>query len=196
MKKTQLAPAPFPVEGSGSQHFSNFKMYATIAVMPLMFNLALGFGLWYYPAFLLIFAFPSFCVFHLYTSLTLAPTRPQKNLPGRNMQDYFEMKHSSVKKYSNRRKIPMETFFEAYFDDKIDLKDDMLQTLEARYDWATFSFTISQATFFLTQWVPETLWHSKKQDQDQVRDHYDRGDDFYNWFCIDLLSSGSHDDLY
>lgn len=77
----------------------------------------------------------------------------------------------------------METWFEAYFDQKIDIKGDMLDALERRYDWARFVFTLSQAKFFLTQWVPETLWHSRKQDEDQVRDHYDRGDDFYNAFC-------------
>jgi hypothetical protein len=59
----------------------------------------------------------------------------------------------------------------------------MLELLEARYDWASFTFTLSQAKFFISQWVPETLWHSRKQDEDQVREHYDRGDDFYNWFC-------------
>ena len=58
--------------------------------------------------------------------------------------------------------------------------------MEARHDWANFWFTLNQAKFLVTQWVPETLWHSKKQDEDQVRDHYDRGDDFYEAFCIDL----------
>ena len=81
----------------------------------------------------------------------------------------------------------METWFEAYFDQKIDIKGDMLETLERRYDWARFVFTLNQAKFFLTQWVPETLWHSRKQDEDQVRDHYDRGDDFYNAFCKVLV---------
>jgi cyclopropane fatty-acyl-phospholipid synthase-like methyltransferase len=41
---------------------------------------------------------------------------------------------------------------------------------------------MGQFIFFLTQWIPETLVHSKKQDEDQVRDHYDRGDDFYAAF--------------
>jgi hypothetical protein len=58
----------------------------------------------------------------------------------------------------------------------------MLTILEDRYDWATFTFTLQQAVFFVSQWVPETLWHSRCQDETQVREHYDRGDDFYNWF--------------
>jgi cyclopropane fatty-acyl-phospholipid synthase-like methyltransferase len=30
--------------------------------------------------------------------------------------------------------------------------------------------------------IPELLVHSRSQDEEQVRDHYDRGDDFYGWF--------------
>ncbi|ODV69073.1 S-adenosyl-L-methionine-dependent methyltransferase [Hyphopichia burtonii NRRL Y-1933] len=30
--------------------------------------------------------------------------------------------------------------------------------------------------------IPEVILHSKSQDEEQVRDHYDRGDDFYTWF--------------
>jgi hypothetical protein len=93
------------------------------------------------------------------------------------------IKNTSRLNYTGKTKIPIEEFFEAYFDGDIDLKGDMLETLEARYDWACFVFTLSQAKFFLTQWVPETVWHSRKQDEEQVREHYDRGDDFYNWFC-------------
>jgi len=41
---------------------------------------------------------------------------------------------------------------------------------------------MNQVKIFLTQWIPELLVHSKKQDESQVRDHYDRGDDFYAAF--------------
>jgi len=30
--------------------------------------------------------------------------------------------------------------------------------------------------------IPEVINHSQAQDEDQVRDHYDRGNDFYSWF--------------
>jgi cyclopropane fatty-acyl-phospholipid synthase-like methyltransferase len=30
--------------------------------------------------------------------------------------------------------------------------------------------------------IPEVVMHSASQDEEQVRDHYDRGDDFYEWF--------------
>ena len=30
--------------------------------------------------------------------------------------------------------------------------------------------------------IPEVIIHSQAQDEEQVRDHYDRGNDFYSWF--------------
>ncbi|ANB13169.1 Sphingolipid C9-methyltransferase [Sugiyamaella lignohabitans] len=30
--------------------------------------------------------------------------------------------------------------------------------------------------------IPEVIFHTRSQDEEQVRDHYDRGDDFYSWF--------------
>jgi sphingolipid C9-methyltransferase len=30
--------------------------------------------------------------------------------------------------------------------------------------------------------IPEVVVHSSNQDEEQVREHYDRGDDFYGWY--------------
>ena len=69
-----------------------------------------------------------------------------------------------------------------YFDEKVDFKGDCLEVMEYRHDWANFRFTISLFKFFFTGMIPEVIWHSRSQDEEQVRDHYDRGDDFYSWF--------------
>ena len=80
------------------------------------------------------------------------------------------------------------------------MKGDMLDILEYRHDWATFNFTMGVFRHFLLGFIPEMLSHSRSQgnslpslypslqdskpgvDEEQVRDHYDRGDDFYAWF--------------
>ncbi|CRK19504.1 hypothetical protein BN1723_017783, partial [Verticillium longisporum] len=59
---------------------------------------------------------------------------------------------------------------------------DALEVLEYRHDWAAFHFTLSLFKFVLFQFAPEVIMHSRSQDEEQVRDHYDRGDDFYGWF--------------
>ena len=53
--------------------------------------------------------------------------------------------------------------------------------------WADFHL-ISGATdiqlfkYVFTNLIPEVVMHTASQDEEQVRDHYDRGNDFYSWF--------------
>jgi hypothetical protein len=78
---------------------------------------------------------------------------------------------------------------------------DVLETLEARHDWAKMSFTPELFKYVFTQMIPEIIVHSQSQDEEQVRDHYDRkflrffvrpphlsvfsgGDDFYEWLVL------------
>lgn len=180
---SQIAKSPYIVEGVGFETFSSRAMYAVIGLVPLVVQLTLGLAWYGYFPLLLVLVVPTFAAFHIVSSKLNAPIRVQKNLPNKPIESYMTIKNKEKLPFRNMEKIPIETFFEAYFDEQIDLKGDMLETLEARYDWASFVFTISQIKFFISQWVPETLWHSRKQDEDQVREHYDRGDDFYGWFC-------------
>lgn len=57
-----------------------------------------------------------------------------------------------------------------------------MDVLEYKHDWASFRFTLGLFRFFLLGMIPEVIFHSQSQDEEQVRDHYDRGDDFYTWF--------------
>jgi 2-polyprenyl-3-methyl-5-hydroxy-6-metoxy-1,4-benzoquinol methylase len=182
----QQAPAPYPVEGVGHSSFSSRNMYVTIFAFPLLVQMIMGLSFYYYPLLLVLVSIPSFAAFQIMSSKINTPLRPQAGLPGKPIGHYLSLK-GLKSKYT--KKIPMETFFESYFDGDIDLHEgaDLLEVLEARYDWAAFEFTLNQAKFFISQWVPETLWHSRKQDEDQVRDHYDRGDDFYNWFLGPMM---------
>lgn len=185
-----VKPAKFNVEAAGSETFSNKQLLAVIAVVPLALALLLGISLSWVPLLAVVTALPSFAAYNLWAATVAKPIRVQKGLPGHPLEQYLTITDPVLKQqYNNRTKIPAETFFEAYFDEKIDLPKgaDMLETLEARFDWCSFTFTLGQAKFFLTQWIPETLWHSKKQDEDQVREHYDRGDDFYNWFLGPMM---------
>jgi len=112
---------------------------------------------------------------------------PRKNekarFAGKSIDTYLTFhKDEDKDKYYGRNKIPMETFHEKYFAGEVDVKGDMLDVLEYRHDWASFRFTLSLFWFFLTGMLPEVIMHTRNQDEEQVRDHYDRGDDFYGWF--------------
>ncbi|KAJ3328881.1 hypothetical protein HDU76_009109 [Blyttiomyces sp. JEL0837] len=188
MTKSTVKVATYPVEGAGSETFKNIHLIGALLGVPLVLTFLLGTSLVWYPFLAILTALPTFAGFNVLYVAMVPPIRPQKGLPNKNIEEYLLIKDAVLKQtYHGKNKIPAETWFEAYFDQKIDLvggdSTDLLELLEVRHDWMAFKFTFEQAKFFVTQWIPELLWHSRKQDEDQVRDHYDRGDDFYNWFC-------------
>jgi cyclopropane fatty-acyl-phospholipid synthase-like methyltransferase len=83
-------------------------------------------------------------------------------------------------------KIPMATLLEAYLDGAIDVPN-MDAFLDARRDLVDFSLTKKHFEFFFTRMIPEVAIHSKSQDKRIVREHYDRGDDFFEAFLGDRM---------
>jgi cyclopropane fatty-acyl-phospholipid synthase-like methyltransferase len=76
----------------------------------------------------------------------------------------------------------MATLYEAYFDGDLDIPGDIFEFLRKRDELVTYTITRRHLSWALTKFVPEVLVHSKSADQRIVRDHYDRGDDFFGWF--------------
>ncbi|KNE67694.1 hypothetical protein AMAG_12428 [Allomyces macrogynus ATCC 38327] len=186
-KRPTVAPAPLPYHGAGSTQFPDKTMWAAIFGVPAVPVVALGASyVWYLPS-LLVLGLPTFAVFIYLSSRLLSPPAQLTKTPGKPLEHYLKFRDADWQKRFGGRapgstKVPMEELFEAYFDEKVDLKGDVLDVLEQRYDYAQFQFSLGQFLFFLTQWVPETIWHSRTQDQDQVCEHYDRGNDFYAAF--------------
>lgn len=59
----------------------------------------------------------------------------------------------------------------------------MLELLEYRHDWAAFTMTIELMKYVVFTLIPDVVFHSAGQDEEQVTDHYDRGDDFHEWYA-------------
>lgn len=72
-------------------------------------------------------------------------------------------------KYRGRKKIPLWTFHEMYFDGDVDFKGDALEILEYRHDWANFKFTLSLFRFFFTGMIPEVIMHTRSQGPSWIR---------------------------
>ncbi|UPX17954.1 Sphingolipid C(9)-methyltransferase [Ascochyta rabiei] len=178
-----IANAPLPAEGSGRESFSNYFLISLLVGVPAYFtwNLGGGFKTWVFLALLL--ALPILGPFWWLTS-EFAPRKNEKaRLPGKNIEHYLKFKKEEDRDaYYGKKKIPIETFQEKYFDGEIELNGDMLEILEWRHDWSKPRFTLGLIKHFLFGMIPEMIVHSKSQDEEQVRDHYDRGDDFYGWF--------------
>ncbi|KAJ2708509.1 hypothetical protein H4R19_004708 [Coemansia spiralis] len=171
-------------EGGGAREYSSYLLYALVLGIPYLVKRALGLSLGAYFVLGAVLALPigaASLVVHSWIVAT--PTDQVGALPNQPLEHYMTILDKALKaQYHGHRKIPMEEFFERYFDGDIDLTGDALEIFEKRYDWAFFPITRNVAQFFVLQWIPELLWHSRKQDETQVRDHYDRGDDFYAAF--------------
>lgn len=51
---------------------------------------------------------------------------------------------------------------------------DMLDILEQRHDWMKFNFTPELFKYVFLNLIPDVVMHTQNQDEEQVRDHYDR----------------------
>jgi cyclopropane fatty-acyl-phospholipid synthase-like methyltransferase len=106
-----------------------------------------------------------------------------------NLADYVQFRDSKLaSRYGGgTAKIPMSTLYEAYLDGKLDIPD-MDAFLDARRDIVSYdAFTEEHLKFFFGRMIPEVAIHSKSQDERIVRDHYDRGDDFFAAFLGDRM---------
>src|SRR5688572_24239314 len=85
------------------------------------------------------------------------------------------------KKYANAP-IPMATLYEAYFDGALDIPGDIYKLLRDRNQFVNYRLTPQHFKWAVTNFIPEVTIHSKAQDERIVREHYDRGNDFFGWF--------------
>ncbi|KAI9840812.1 MAG: Sphingolipid C9-methyltransferase 2 [Sclerophora amabilis] len=175
--------APLPADAAGNESFSNPLLFSILGFFPLWLAWQIGGGFKTWIFFALFTTIPILMVFWTIVS-SLSPRKNEKaRYPGRPVESYLHFHNEKDRmRYRGKSKIPLETFHEMYFDGAVDFKGDALDVMEYRHDWASFRFTLSLFRYFLTGMLPEVIMHTRSQDEEQVRDHYDRGDDFYGWF--------------
>ncbi|PRT56994.1 Sphingolipid C9-methyltransferase 2 [Wickerhamiella sorbophila] len=170
-------------EGAGARGFSNTILIGLLLGIPYYFKRKIGGGFVTFVILAALFAIPILMAYWSITSTYLPRINEKCKLPGKGVEHYLEFHDPELaQKYRGNNKIPYETFYELYFENKVSFKGDALDVLEMRHDWASFRFTLGLYKFFLFGMIPEVIMHSRSQDEEQVREHYDRGDDFYEWF--------------
>jgi cyclopropane fatty-acyl-phospholipid synthase-like methyltransferase len=175
--------APLPADAAGAQSFNNVILFSLLAGVPAWCAWQLNGGFWTWFILALIFAIPILMSFWTIASSMSPRINEKARYPGAPVEHYLTFKNKSDQlKYRGKNRIPMETFHEMYFNGDVEFNGDCLEVMEYRHDWASFRFTLSLFWFFLTGMMPEVIMHTRSQDEEQVRDHYDRGDDFYGWF--------------
>ncbi|ODV91303.1 hypothetical protein CANCADRAFT_44906 [Tortispora caseinolytica NRRL Y-17796] len=174
--------APLPAEGPGSRDFNNYMLIAILIGIPAVLTRLIGGGKFVFGFLFLIGGLPLLMAYWLFRS-SMSPRLNEKvKYPGKPLTDYISFNDKELEEHWKGSKIPLHTFQELYIDGKVDFKGDALDVLEYKHDWATFRFTWGLFRYFLLGMIPEVIMHSRSQDEEQVRDHYDRGDDFYSFF--------------
>jgi cyclopropane fatty-acyl-phospholipid synthase-like methyltransferase len=99
-----------------------------------------------------------------------------------SLNDYVVFNDPKLaRRYANSR-IPMSALYEAYFDGDVDIPGDIYAFLKKRNLFVKYTLTQQHLAWAVTHFVPEVAIHSKLQDKRIVREHYDRGNDFFGWF--------------
>lgn len=179
--------AVLPAEGNGS--FNNVHLALLIFFTPavllrlLPFVKARWFGWISYMVLVALCGVPVAILYWTVMSMYGARINEKVTLPNRPLEHYLTIKDESLRRqYNGYNKIPMQVFWEAYFDGKIEVKGELLDVLEYRWDWAAMHFTPELFRYVLFKMLPDVLLHSSRQDEEQIRDNYDRGNDFHEWF--------------
>ncbi|KAE9368159.1 S-adenosyl-L-methionine-dependent methyltransferase [Stipitochalara longipes BDJ] len=172
-----------PADGPGAEGFSNLALLTLVTTVPVFLSYLLCLT-WVVTALLTLLTFFPLLASFWYLSSRLTPRKNEKvKLPSRPIESYLNfLKDSDKHKYKGRNKIPIDIFQTLYFNGDVEFKGDCLEVLEYRHDWASFHFTLNIFKFFLFSFIPEVILHTRSQDEEQVRNHYDRGDDFYSFF--------------
>lgn len=85
-------------------------------------------------------------------------------------------------RYKAGKKISFATFAEDFINGNIDIEGNFEDFMECRADHFEYALTPHHFKFLFSRFVPEVLIHSKRQDERIVREHYDRGNDFFAAF--------------
>ncbi|CAI7585869.1 unnamed protein product [Penicillium bialowiezense] len=175
--------APLPAEGAGNESFSNGMLLGALAGVPTLLAYILGGGLKTTILFGLITGLPVLIGFWAWKSTSSPRLKEKVKLPGRPVEHYVTFKNEEDRaKWHGKNRIPMQTFCEMYLNGAVDFNGDCLDVMEYRHDWAHFGFTWDLFKFIFLTFARDVLFHTKSQDEEQIRPNYDRGNDHYAWF--------------
>ena len=166
------------------QRISYKALLALCLLTPAFVQYALGLPFWCYPLVLPVLVLPLFCIFMMVFNRICVAECGKKSV---NVKRFIEFRDPRLASKYAERKIPMIVLYEAYADGKLDFKCDILEALENRHQFSSFELTLYHLKFLLWNFVPELISHSKNQDAEQVCDHYDRGNDFYEGFLGPMM---------
>ncbi len=111
-----------------------------------------------------------------------------ETIQSKNILDLVVVRDNSVSsRYKNGVKVPITTFIEDYMNGRVDVTCDIQKLLQNRTHFFNYKYVAHHLKFLFGQFIPQVTIHSKKQDERVIRDHYDRGNDFFGSFLGDRM---------
>jgi sphingolipid C9-methyltransferase len=102
---------------------------------------------------------------------------------GRPLAERITFESPLLARRWGERRVAMSDFYEAYIAGHIDIPAENWDDLfAARHDLFSFRLTRSHVKWAIANFAPEIAIHSRRQDRRVVSEHYDRGNDFFEWF--------------
>lgn len=109
-------------------------------------------------------------------------------MSAKNITEAITVKDASVaSRYKNGVKIPITTFIEDYMNGRVDVNGDVQKLIQNRTLFFNYNFVGHHLKFLLSKFIPQVTIHSRAQDERVIRDHYDRGNDFFGGFLGDRM---------
>jgi len=116
-------------------------------------------------------------------------------MPG--LKDFIKFNDKKLENKYSKKTIPWGILSEAYYDGKIDITGDIHELVNKKEEFTNYKYTADQIKFFLLQFLPELITHSKSIDKELVQYHYDIGNDFFNAYLGETMvyTSGIFHDM-
>ena len=106
----------------------------------------------------------------------------------RTVADYVKFDDGALARKWAAKRVPISDVYEAYLDGKIDISEQTWdEFFDRRFEIMSFRLTGSHVKWAFTNFLPEVAIHSLRQDKEIVSEHYDRGNDFFEWFLGDAM---------
>ena len=99
----------------------------------------------------------------------------------KDLSNFVVFENARLARRYSKQKVPMSTLCEAYLNGALDIVD-LDGFFDARARLVDYTLTLEHVRQLFTRMVPEWTLHSPAQDRRLVREHYDRGDDFFEAF--------------
>ncbi len=100
------------------------------------------------------------------------------------VSDFVTFQDASLGRKWSGKKVPISDVYEAYIDGQLDIPADKWEDFfRTRHETMSFRLTDSHIRWAFTNFLPEVTIHSKAQDSRIVSEHYNRGNDFFEW-CL------------